>query len=436
MLTPRSLSNKAYLIYLLSDLLLGGLYPTSFGIVGTDVMERINWVRLRKEKKEKALKSLRDAGLGAVLMLYEENIRYVTSTHGPEWTKTIPGLRCALLINDGESVLYEQGDTRYQIIRHCPWLKKENVRYAYTWTKGAAGPANENQSKKLIKSIKEYMKDHGVADLPLGVDFVDINMLKAFKDAKVEWTDGLKPMLEARAVKTSDEVEALRIAATIADSAHYEATQILRPGIKENEVVAHLMKYLFEIPGIEHIENLICVSGPNSWPNWRTFTDRIIRYGDLVPIDIVLAWNGYFTCHYRTYCVGGRPTQEQKDAYTQAYNWLYNAIDTIKPGISTKVIASKWPTAKELWGYQDEDEAAANLWGHGLGLSHYDLPVVSRIFSLDYPYPIRENMVFALETQQGKMFEWGIRIEEEILVNKTGHELLTRFPSKEIIEVG
>lgn len=407
----------------------------SFGTVGTDVMERINWVRLREEKKQNALKSIRDSGLGAVLMMYEENVRYATSTHGPEWTKTIPGLRCALLLSTGDAVVYEQGDNKYHIIKHCPWLKPENVRYAYTWTKGAAGPANENQAKKLIQSVKKYMVDYGVSDLPLGVDFVDINMLKALKDLNVEWSDGLKPMLEARAVKTNDEVEALKIAATIADSAHYEVTQILRPGIRENEVVAHLMKYLFNIPGIEHIENLICVSGPNSWPNWRTFTDRFIRYKDLVLVDIVLVWNGYYTCQYRTFCVGNQPTQEQKEAYAQAHKWLYDSADIIKPGITTKDIASKWPTAKELWGYEEEDEAAANLWGHGLGLSHYDLPVVSRIFSLDYPYPIKKNMVFALETQQGKMFEWGTRIEEEVLVTDTGHEILTRFPSEEITVV-
>jgi len=408
----------------------------SFGIVGTDVMERINWARLRAEKKEKALKSMKEAGLGAILMMYEENVRYATSTHGPDWTKTIPGLRCGLLLEDGEAILYEQGDNKYHIIRHCPWLKKENVRYAYTWTKGAAGPANEHQAKRLVESVKTYMKDHGVADLPLGVDFADINMLKAFKDLNMKWTDGLQPMLEARAVKTNDEVEALRIAATIADSAHYEVTRILRPGMKENEVIAHLMKYIFEIPGVEHVENLICVSGPNSWPNWRTFTDRFIRYGDLVLIDIVLVWNGYFTCHYRTYCAGKQPTQEQKEGYQQAHDWLYDAIKVIKPGITTKEIAEKWPTAKELWGYEEEDEAAANLWGHGLGLSHYDLPVISRIFSLDYPYPIKTNMFFAAETQQGKMFEWGTRIEEEILVTETGHEIVTKCPSEEIISVG
>lgn len=408
----------------------------SFGIVGTDVMERINWVRLREEKKQKALKVMKEAGLGAILTMYEENIRYISSTHGPDWTKTIPGLRCGLLLDDGEVVVYEQGDTRYQTMRHSPWLKKENVRYAYTWTKGAAGPANINQATKLITSVKQYMVDHGVADLPLGVDFADMNMLKVFKDLNIEWQDGLMPMLKARALKTNDELEALEIAATIADSAHYEASRLMKPGMRENEVVAELMKYIVSIPGVEHIENLIVCSGPNGWPNWRTYTDRFIRYGDLVLIDIVIVWNGYFTCHYRTYCVGGQPTREQNEAYTQAYDWLYDAIKVIKPGVTTKDIASKWPTAKEIWGYEDEDEAAANLWGHGLGLSHYDLPVVSRIFSLDYPYPIEKDMFFALETQQGKMFEWGTRVESEIRVTESGHRVVTKFPDEEICRVG
>src|SRR5262245_1505911 len=54
-------------------------------------------------------------------------------------------------------------------------------------------------------------------------------------------------------------------------------------------------------------------------------------------------------------------------------------------GRHTRDIALKWPSAMETWGYEDEDQAAANLWGHGLGLAQYDPPVISRIWSLDHP---------------------------------------------------
>ena len=92
--------------------------------------------------------------------------------------------------------------------------------------------------------------------------------------------------------------------------------------------------------------------------------------------------------------------------------------------------------AMETWGYEDEDQAAANLWGHGLGLAQYDMPVISRIWSLDFPQEIQEGMVFALETQHGKVHEFGVRIEEMIIVQKDGPELITTFNVNEITQAG
>ena len=77
-----------------------------------------------------------------------------------------------------------------------------------------------------------------------------------------------------------------------------------------------------------------------------------------------LTWNGYKSCYYRTYCVGKEPTREQKDTYATALEWLYDSIDAVKAGTTTREIAKKWPSAKEAWGYKEEDQAAANLWGH------------------------------------------------------------------------
>ena len=129
-----------------------------------------------------------------------------------------------------------------------------------------------------------------------------------------------------------------------------------------------------------------------------------------------------------------------KDAYLRYYDtaltWLRDSIDAVVPGATTRDIASKWPSAMDTWGYADEDEAAANLWGHGLGLAQYDQPVISRIWSLDHPIEIQPGMVFALETQHGKVHEFGVRLEEMLIVTETGHELITSFPIDEITVVG
>ncbi|PZS16072.1 MAG: hypothetical protein DLM57_11290 [Pseudonocardiales bacterium] len=409
----------------------------SFGTGSVDWQERINWQRMREYRVERARESMRKHGLGAILCMYDENIRYITSTLTPGWNRLKPGLRYAVLVEGREPILFEQGDIGIHVEKHSPWIPKENVRHSFSWIKGAAGPASEMQVTKFVKALLEALEEAGVRDQPLGVDFIDINMIRAFERAHISWTDGMTPMMEARAVKNRDEHEAMRIVGAIGDALHYEFSKFLKPGLTENQVTAFGMKYLYDIPGMEDVEDIIVSSGPNAWPNWRNFSDRIIRPGEIVIIDLAaLTWNGFKSCYYRTYCVGGKPTAEHKQYYDIALGWLNDSIAAVRPGATTADIASRWPSAMEIWGYADEDQAAANLWGHGLGLAQYDMPVISRIWSLDYPQEIQQGMVFALETQHGKVHEFGVRIEEMIIVQEDGPELITTFPVSEITVAG
>jgi len=408
----------------------------NFGIAGVDWQQRINWDRLRSYRLESARARMKAHGLGAMLCMYDENIRYLTATMTPGWCRLKPGLRYALLCGDGDPILFEQGDIGAQIERHSPWLPEENIRYSYAWIKGAAGSASDQQVTKFIGAIKEEMKRHGVADERLGVDFVDINMIGAFEANNIAWSDGMTPMMEARAIKNVDEQEIMRIVGAIGDAAHWETMKFLEPGVTENQVTAHIMKYLYNFAGMEDVEDVIVSSGPNTWPNWRNFSDRIVKPGDVVFMDLAaLTWNGYKSCYYRTYCVGKEPSQEMKDYYARALEWLYDSINAVKVGATTRDIAQQWPSAKEVWGYDEEDQAAANLWGHGLGLAQYDQPVISRIWSLDHPVEIKPGMVFALETQHGKPFEFGVRIEEMLIVHENEVEIISNFPVEEITPV-
>lgn len=408
----------------------------TFGTLGTDWQERINWDRLRRHRLQRAREAMERHDLGAMLLMYDENVRYVTSTLTPGWNRLKPGLRYGLLIRDQEPIIFEQGDIGIHVKRHSPWIPRENVRWSYSWIKGAAGPASTSQVEKFTRAIKSAMQDAGVGGERLGVDFIDINMIAAFEKASISWTDGMTPMMEARAVKNVDEQEALRVVGAIGDALHWEFAHFLKPGLTENQVVAFGMEYLYAIPGMEDVEDVIVSSGPNAWPNYRSFSDRIIRPGDIVIIDLAaLTWNGYKSCYYRTYCVGGQPNDEQKAYYEEALGWLYASIEAVKVGTTTREIASKWPSAKEIWGYEEEDQAAANLWGHGLGLAQYDQPVISRIWSLDHPQEIKSGMVFALETQHGKVHEWGVRIEEMLIVHDDDIEIISTFPVGEITVV-
>jgi len=206
----------------------------NFGIAGVDWQQRVNWERMRNYRLERARAQMKEHGLGAMLLMYDENVRYVTGTLTPGWNKLKPGLRYALLCGDDAPVLFEQGDIGAQVQRHSPWIPKDHVRWSYAWIKGAAGPASLQQVGKFTKGILQEMKRAGVDGMKLGVDFIDINMIQIFGDSKIDWTDGMTPMMEARAVKNVDEQECLRMVGAIGDGAHWEFMQFLKPGRTEN----------------------------------------------------------------------------------------------------------------------------------------------------------------------------------------------------------
>ena len=82
----------------------------NFGMVGLDWQQRVNWDRLRNYRLDRARERMKAHGLGAMLLMYDENVRYVTSTLTPGWNRLKPGLRYALLCGDDPPVLFEQGD--------------------------------------------------------------------------------------------------------------------------------------------------------------------------------------------------------------------------------------------------------------------------------------------------------------------------------------
>jgi len=144
---------------------------------------------------------------------------------------------------------------------------------------------------------------------------------------------------------------------------------------------------------------------------------------------------GYRTCYYRTFTIG-YASHPMVDAYKRCRDYLDAAIELIRPGITTAEVASVWPKAEEF-GFPSEEAAFALQYGHGVGLAIWEKPVISRLVSLDHPHEIKPGMVFALETYWPSTDGWSAaRIEEEIVVTETGHEVITRFPANDLMVAG
>src|SRR5438128_2292566 len=171
-------------------------------------------------------------------------------------------------------------------------------------------------------------------------------------------------MLDARMIKSPDEIMLLSMAASMVDGVYQMISEVLKPGIRENEIVALVNKRLYEM-GSDDVEGVNAISGERCSPHPHIFSDRLIRPGDQAFFDIIHSYNGYRTCYYRTFNVG-RATQAQRDAYVKAREWMDAAITLVKPGVPTDEIVRVWPEAHEF-GFADEMEAFGLQFGHALG---------------------------------------------------------------------
>jgi Xaa-Pro dipeptidase len=278
--------------------------------------------------------------------------------------------------------------------------------------------------------MASMLKAAGVLKMPVGVDIIEPPMMFELEKAGIKVKDGQQVMLEAREVKSTDEIALLNRAAAMVDGAYDLINEKLRPGVRENDIVAEVNKFLYT-HGSDDVEAINAISGERCNPHPHNFTDRMIRPGDQAFFDILQSFMGYRTCYYRTFNVG-RATPAQHDAYKMAREWLDNAMARIKPGAATSDICSQFPTC-DKFGFPDEMSAFGLQFAHGLGLALHERPIISRVVSMDHPTEIKEGMVFAIETYCPATDGYSAaRIEEEVVVTDKGCRVITLFPAEEL----
>ncbi len=399
------------------------------GTMSVDFEERVNFDRLRVHRLASARAALERSELGALLCFDMNNIRYITSTNIGEWARD-KLMRFAVLPRGAEPVLWDFGSAAKAHRLHSPWLLQENSRAGMTGLRGAIAP-EAGFFARAAREVKEVLDQAGVSGEPLGLDITEMPMVFELQRLGIDVRDGQQTMLDAREIKSADEILLLSTAASMVDGVYQSVYEALKPGVRENEIVALVNDQLYRM-GSDDVEGVNAISGERCSPHPHIFSDRMIRPGEQAYFDIIHSFNGYRTCYYRTFCVG-RATQSQRDAYKQAREWMDVAIALVKPGVSTDQIARLWPEATEF-GFADEMEAFGLQFGHGLGLALHERPIISRLNSLDQPVELKEGMVFALETYcPADDGHSAARIEEEIVITADGPQLLTLFPAEELV---
>ena len=404
--------------------------PT-YGTMAVDWENRVDFNRLRHERLERAKALLRASEMGALLCFDMNNVRYLTATHIGTWAQDKAN-RFTLLPQNDEPILWDFGSAARHHQLHCPWLG-ERSRPGISMLRGAMTP-EMGRAEDVAKKIRFELEMRGLHKDPVGIDIIELPVLFALQKEGIQVVDGQALMSEARLIKTQDEITLLNTSAMMVDAAYDELYRTMKPGMSENQAVGLVSKVLYDL-GSEYVEAVNAISGERCNPHPHVFSDRVLRPGDPVYYDILHSYMGYRTCYYRCFTIG-YASHAMVDAYKRCRDYLDAAIELVRPGRATAEIAAVWPKAEEF-GFPNEEAAFALQYGHGIGLAIWEKPVISKLVSEKHPCEIRPGMVFALETFWPSKDGWSAaRIEEEIVVTPTGHEVITRFPAENLLVAG
>ena len=273
--------------------------------------------------------------------------------------------------------------------------------------------------KKWVKQVESIVGSS--AGKRVGVDIWTPVLEGELRGAlpTTEFVDGYEVLMRAKEIKTQDELWCLRIANAITEAALDAALRLMRPGVKECEVLAEAWRTMTAL-GSEwtQCQNIIA-SGPYTAPYRRFTSDRMIRNGDLVILDIGACFNGYYGDLTRTYVCGNvKPTQKQREIHQKVYDALFNAAEVARPGATNADV------------FAAADPYVLDSLGHGSGTNPWESPAFSPQ-SKDTPVILREGMVFNLEPYYGVPGHGGVRLENDHIVTADGVEIYTPYPFDE-----
>jgi Xaa-Pro dipeptidase len=244
----------------------------------------------------------------------------------------------------------------------------------------------------------------------------------------LELADGDAVMHAARLIKFPEEIALMEEASAIAEAVTQSAIEAVRPGVRETDVVAEAMHTLFRLGGeYAHVMTPFVASGEHMSPPNRISSDKIIREGDLVFIDIGAQWSGYFSDIGRT-VICGQPSRRQQEVYTTVHEALQAATGVMAAGRTNDDVAR---AVREVAARRGLAGNFISLFvGHGVGMGSNEPPYIGEDLPGAETVTLQEGMVFAVEPLiwvEGIRGGGGVRLEDTILVTPEGGRPLTRL---------
>ncbi|MDJ0768286.1 MAG: Xaa-Pro peptidase family protein [Ilumatobacter sp.] len=358
-------------------------------------------------------------------LLYDPlNIRYATdSTNMSVWTMH-NAVRFAFVATDGPLVMFEYSNGEFLSLHNDVVDEIRPARSLHPFYVGdrvdeiAAVWADE-----IVELIDGSARSGGRR---LAIDVLGLDAIRALEARGVELVSGQRLMENARVVKSSDEILAMRLACFSCDRVIAEMRAALRPGMTEVELWSMLHVGNWERFG-EWVETRLLSSGPRTNPWYQEASAKLIEDGELVAFDTDLV-GAYGMCVdvSRTWlCGGGTPSADQRDLFARAVDSIESNIPLFVPGATYREITERlrYPPVDEFNGY--------TVLAHGVGLcdEYPSLYTREQWEVAGFEGVVEAGNVISVESFVGRRSGGeGVKLEQQILVTESGPELLSLDP--------
>ena len=349
------------------------------------------------------LKKLSDPKVDAILITGADNRRYLSGFTGSFGWLFVSPQRTALL-----------ADGRYwtQLEKECPDL--EVIRY-----RSEDGTMGEVLNRWLQSLNWKGRLGFESRQVTVGEHEALVKELEGFELVSL-------PALveELRQIKDSEELEALKRAAALADRAVAQALEVFREGVSEADFCLELEYQMRKLGARKPSFDSIVASGPNGSQPHAGVTTRAIHPGELVTVDCGVCLDGFMSDMTRTIWLGELPERE-RTVYTTVRRAQQAAVDGLRPGMAAKVVDA---LARDLIAEAGFKDAFSHGLGHGIGLAVHELPSLRSVTET----LLQPGMVVTLEPGIYLAGETGCRVEDTVIVTTSGCQPITHTPKQEL----
>jgi Xaa-Pro aminopeptidase len=353
-------------------------------------------------------RKMKESGLNSIILFPSPNLYYITGF------KAFPEGRLLLAVipSDGEPFFFAP-KLYYSQIHKESWVKE-----IFLWT-------DDEDPYPILRKI---MKDKGLNNGKIAVDDTMwaeqlLNIVNILPN--IEFVPVGDMINSIRLTKTEEEIENIKQASKIVDKVIGVISKSIKAGMTEREVAA-LMEYEMRKQGSEGPSfETIVGSGPNSALPHYSAGERELKEGEFVVLDFGATYMGYCSDTTRTLCIGD-PTPKMVEVYNIVKEAQEIGVKSVKPGIKAMEVDKAVRDYITQKGY---GEYFTHRTGHGLGLQVHEEPYISSASNTI----LHPGMVFSIEPGIYIEGEFGVRIEDIVVVTETGCERLNNFNRELII---